>query len=165
MGVKGEYKMNIGEVLSKAWKIIWKHKVLWIFGILAGCGGVSGGSSGNYGLSYQERAPAEVQLFFDQFAQLPGWVIALIVGGIIILAFLLVVLVIFLSTVGRIGLIQGTRQVEQGAERLSFGNVFRDSVPYFWRIFGLNLFFGLAAFFAIVVLVIGYAAFTVSHLA
>ena len=47
--------MDYGEVLSKAWKIIWKHKVLWIFGILAsfgqGSGGGSGGSGGNSGVS------------------------------------------------------------------------------------------------------------------
>ena len=24
---------NFGEVLSRAWQIVWKHKVLWIFGI------------------------------------------------------------------------------------------------------------------------------------
>ena len=29
---------NFGEVLTRAWQIIWKHKVLWIFGFLAGCG-------------------------------------------------------------------------------------------------------------------------------
>jgi len=156
--------MNIGEVLSNAWKIIWKHKVLWIFGILAGCSGGGGGSAGNSGISYQGEAPAEVQPFFDQFANLPGWLIALIVGGIVILMFLLVVLVIFLGTVGRIGLIHGTQQVEQGAERLSFGEVFRGSLPYFWRVFGLNLLFGLAAFFAILVLVIAYAIFTVATL-
>jgi len=27
--------MDYGNVLSRAWQIIWKHKVLWIFGILA----------------------------------------------------------------------------------------------------------------------------------
>ncbi len=35
--------MDYGEVLSKAWKIAWKFKVLWIFGILAGCGASQGG--------------------------------------------------------------------------------------------------------------------------
>ena len=30
--------INMGEVLTKAWQITWKFKVLWIFGILAGCG-------------------------------------------------------------------------------------------------------------------------------
>ena len=29
--------MDFSEVLGKAWRIIWKHKVLWIFGIFAGC--------------------------------------------------------------------------------------------------------------------------------
>jgi len=153
--------MNIGEVLSNAWKIIWKHKVLWIFGILAGCSGGGGGSAGNSGVSYQGEAPAEVQPFFDQFANLPDWLIALIVGGIVILIFLLVVLVIFLGTVGRIGLIHGTQQVEQGAERLSFGEVFRGSLPYFWRVFGLNLLFGLAVFLIILVFVMAFFIFTV----
>ncbi len=37
---------NFSEVLTRAWQIIWKHKVLWIFGILAGCGQGGGGSSG-----------------------------------------------------------------------------------------------------------------------
>ncbi len=152
--------MNIGEVLSNAWKTIWKHKVLWIFGILAGCSSGGGSSAADSRISYQIETPADVQRFFDQFANLPGWEIALIVGGIIILSFLLVVLVIFLGTIGRIGLIHGTRQVDQGVERLSFGNIFQDSLPYFWRVFGFNLLFGLVAFFIILIFLTGYAVFT-----
>src|SRR5437773_2631742 len=26
---------NFGEILTRAWQIIWKHKILWVFGILA----------------------------------------------------------------------------------------------------------------------------------
>ena len=37
--------MDYGEVLSRAWRIIWKHKVLWIFGIMAGCTSGSGGGN------------------------------------------------------------------------------------------------------------------------
>ena len=46
---------NFGEILTRAWQIIWKHKILWIFGILASCGRSSGnfnssrGSRGNGG--------------------------------------------------------------------------------------------------------------------
>ena len=40
---------NFGEVLTRAWQIIWKHKVLWIFGILASCGRGSGGGNGGGG--------------------------------------------------------------------------------------------------------------------
>jgi hypothetical protein len=32
---------NFGEVLTRAWQIIWKHKVLWVFGILASCGPIA----------------------------------------------------------------------------------------------------------------------------
>jgi hypothetical protein len=34
MGV--EMNFDIGEVPSRAWQITWKHKVLWIIGILSG---------------------------------------------------------------------------------------------------------------------------------
>ena len=47
--------MDYGEVLSKAWKIVWKFKILWIFGILASCTGNAGsgvGSGGNNGVRY-----------------------------------------------------------------------------------------------------------------
>ena len=37
---------NFGEVLTRAWQIIWKHRVLWIFGILASCGRGGGGGNG-----------------------------------------------------------------------------------------------------------------------
>lgn len=35
--------MNYGEILSKTWKVIWKHKILWLFGVLAGCSASGGG--------------------------------------------------------------------------------------------------------------------------
>jgi hypothetical protein len=31
----GNMNFDFGKVLSRSWQIIWKHKVLWIFGILA----------------------------------------------------------------------------------------------------------------------------------
>jgi len=40
---------NFGEVLTRAWQIIWKHKVLWIFGFLAGCGQSGSSVRGNFG--------------------------------------------------------------------------------------------------------------------
>ena len=39
---------NFGEVLTRAWQIIWKHKVLWIFGILASCARGGGGGPAGY---------------------------------------------------------------------------------------------------------------------
>lgn len=134
--------MDFGEVLSRAWQIIWKHKVLWIFGILAGCASGGGGSSGNINYTTGE-VPTGVERFFSDT---PQEVIIMMVIGLIVIALVLIILGIFLSTIGSIGLIRGTLQVEDGAESLAFGELFRGSMPYFWRVFLLNLLIGLAIF-------------------
>jgi hypothetical protein len=148
---------NFGEVLTRAWKTIWKHKVLWIFGILASCArrGRGGGNP-----SYQtgsggdtpfqgwqvERAMNQVGRFLEQ-----NWWIIIVA----ILAIMLIVLIFFaLGMIGRIGLIKGTSHSEKGAERISFGELLSESLPYFWRIFGLNFLIGLAIFLVFVPLVL-----------
>jgi hypothetical protein len=138
--------MNIGDVLSQTWKTIWKHKVLWIFGILAGCGS-AGTGAGNGGITYQFNAPNDVQYYIDQ---IDPALAALYIGLLILVALVIIVLVIFFSTIGRIGLIRGTYQNYNGATRLTFGEIFSGSTPYFWRVFGLNLLVGLLTFVAIV---------------
>ncbi len=153
---------SLGEVLSRAWKIIWKHKVLWIFGIFSvfaggGGGGAGGGGGGNLSDSISageapfptepfERAFEEVFRFVEQNL----WVIFAFVLFVIVLAFLFYAL----GIMGRIGLIQGVNRVEAGAERLAFGELWSESMPYFWRIFGLNFLIGLAFLLLIAPLVL-----------
>jgi hypothetical protein len=138
---------NFGEVLSRAWQIVWKHRVLWIFGVFAGCsrsgGGGGGGGGGGSGIESGGQQPfPELQRTFEQIGQWISdnpWVIAVFV----ILVLALVILSIFVGTIGRIGLIKGTYEAEQGAERLIFGELFSESMPYFWRVFGLSLLIGV----------------------
>lgn len=141
--------MDFGEVLGKAWHIIWKHKVLWIFGILAGCATGGGGGGGSSGTRWQQDAPfssggaSDAERYIAQVGQWIGdhwWVVALIVVAILIL----MVLAIFLGTIGKIGLIRGTQQADGGAEKLSFAELFKESTPYFWRVFLLSFLIGLA---------------------
>ena len=155
--------MDFGEVLSRAWQIVWKHKVLWIFGILASCSNANG-APGNARTSFQGDVPPSIERFFDQFGRIPDWQIALFVGAVILIILLLVVLAIFLSTVGRIGLIQGTLKADQGAESLAFGELFGDSTPYFWRIFGLNLIVGIAAVVLVLLILVPFIFFGVATL-
>jgi hypothetical protein len=143
---------NFGEVLTRAWQITWKYKVLWIFGILAGCtngGGGGGGGGGNTGYSTGPNdfdVPPEIRRFVLMMEDLVAWVednlwIFIVIG----LAFLILILItIFLGTIGKIGLIQGSYQAETGAERLVLGELFSASMPYFWRVFGLSFLIGLA---------------------
>lgn len=139
---------NFGEVLTRAWQIVWKHKVLWIFGVFAACsrgngGGSGGGGGGGGGAGPGGQPFPQLERTFEQTGQWiqdNPWIIAVVV--LFVLVF--IVLAFFLGTIGRIGLIRGTYQAERGAERLVFGELFSESMPYFWRVLGLSLLIGLA---------------------
>ncbi len=135
---------DIMEVFTRAWKITWKHKVLWIFGILASCGRGSGGnsnsSSNNNYQSGDSPFTNEMSRQILEFMQkLTDWFTEnlWILITFIVFVFVLWIIQIFLSTMGSIGLIRGVYHAEMGAEKISFGNLFRESLGYFWRIVGL----------------------------
>jgi hypothetical protein len=146
--------MDFGYVLKRAWQIIWKFKVLWIFGILASCGqaGSSGGSNSGFRFSGQEtNIGPQIEGFFNR---LNPAVIVFLIGLGIFFILALIVLAILLGTVGRVGLIRGTVKAEEGVQRLTFGELWRDGLKYFWRVFGLNLLIGVIIFFAVTAVVI-----------
>ena len=140
---------NFGEILTRAWRITWKYKVLWIFGILAGCARGSGGRASS---SYRNgpsdfNTPPELQRFAHQLENFGNWMVdnwwIFIIIGLVVL--LLIAISVFLGTIGRIGLIKGTYQADQEEpETLVFGELFSASMPYFWRVFGLSFLIGLA---------------------
>ena len=139
--------MDFGEVLTKAWKIVWKFKILWIFGIFAGCGTRSGGgfnggsgvrSSGTPGQVPNLPPGVEDNLFkFVHFFENPA-----VIVGFISLICAIILLTIFLGIMGRIGLIKGAEAADAGAEHLSFGELWKSGLHYFWRILGLSLLIG-----------------------
>jgi hypothetical protein len=155
--------------LSKSWKIVWKFKVLWIFGILAGCGGGNGnrfnynGGSGSGGSGtgnngqlpdflrqFQNMRPEQaVREFLNQYVG--------ILVGVILVVCVLWFLFYFLGVIGRVGLIKGAGKADAGAESMSFGELWTESLPYFWRMFGLNLLVGLPFFLLVVILIAGLA--------
>lgn len=144
--------MDYSEVLTRAWQIIWKHKVLWIFGILAGCSRGSG-YPGNGNFAREGDTSAQFQQWFESIPQ-ETWI--LIGVGIAALVLVLVIVAIFLGTIGKIGLIRGVQRADKDLEaRLSFGELFKGSLPYFWRVFLLNLLVGIVIFLAAMVLVVG----------
>lgn len=158
---------NFGEVLTRAWQIVWKNKVLWIFGILASCsrgggsnfnsGSNSGGGGGNGGFGNAPDFPPQLEGFVEWVANNVTTFVVLIIT----LVCLISLISIFLGTIGRIGLIRGTAQAESGTEGLIFGQLFSESTPYFWRVFGLSLLAGLPFFIVILALVLVGVVFAV----
>ena len=160
--------MDFGEVLGKSWKLIWKHKVLWVFGILGGCarggagGGWGGGGGGQSGTGNPSFIPGTSSQGQQLLSNIQEWITThetLVVAAIVAFVVLVIVLTLIrlaLGTIGEIGLIKGAYHADGGAEHLGFGEIWRESLPYFWRVLGLSLLVGLA-FVIVVFLFIGCA--------
>lgn len=145
--------MNYGETLSKAWKIIWKNKILWLFGILAGCsaaigGSGSGGSSGGGGSSSaggSSLVPGSDQLTRNishvayntgSFVEQNPWIWIVVALAIFGLIFFLIAASLFIGALGTSGIIKGTlmaEEAEKGSKPLSFSAIFKGLKPYYWR--------------------------------
>jgi hypothetical protein len=146
--------MNYSEVFSKAWKIIWKFKALWIFGILSSCarassgggGGSSGGGGGssnflqNQGMMLSPNVvfPKQVYQWYLQFQHAldsEPWAVFLMIMAVFFVVSALVIVSIFLGVLGRVGVARGAWLADEGEESLGFSRIFNESKPYFWRVF------------------------------
>lgn len=158
--------MDYGEILKKSWHIAWKFKVLWIFGILASCGQSQGGNfnfnnsfrtSGNGFSSPTPNLPPAMINEFYRFAYLfnnPSFIWKF-VAVVIAVVCVIVMVEIFIGTMGRIGLIKGAAEADAGAERLTFGGLWKGSTPYFWRVFWLSFLIGTPFIIAVIAILVG----------
>jgi len=158
--------MDFGKVLTRAWEIIWKFKVLWIFGILASCGqngggGGTGSGGGNSGFQFNRQdfqiSPEMKHYFFQVerfFNNIEDWQFVAAIGGLILLFLIMGLIMTALNAVGRVGIIQGTTQAEEGIDRQTFGDLFTSGKPFFWRVFGLNFLVGLTILTIFLILMI-----------
>ena len=163
--------MNFGEILSKAWKVIWKHKILWLFGLLAGCGAAgSGGGGGNpaasSSLEYRMEQSNSVfppsthwamQDFFQSLADVP--LLVWIAIGLIFILAVIVFSVLFkmLGTLGITGLVKGTSMADETGEDekpLSLKAVFEGLKPSYWKVFLFNVGYQIAGFIVGLMLVL-----------
>lgn len=153
-------KIDLGKILTRSWQIIWNYKVLWIFGIFAGFASGNGGSNGNSGSSNNGDSSSFGNS--DQFVQQAGEFFQqymLIIIAVCLVLVLLSFAFYALGMMGRIGILKGVYKVEGGAASLMFAELWSESMPYFWRFFGLNFLVGLA-FFIILLPVIVIAVAT-----
>lgn len=139
--------MDYGKILSRAWQITWRWKVLWIFGFLAslGSGGGSGGGGGN-GMNNGSRGAGNFPNF-DISPEIGGLIIALICVALIIGIILWV-----LSIISRGALIAGVQQVEDEGQT-SFGSAWRVGLSRFWTIFGVGFLAALPILIIVLVLI------------
>ena len=167
--------LNYGELLKKAWTTIWKHKILWIFGILASCSvrgngfSTGGGSNFNRGNTNFNNnnfnfgntpMPPAIRQFFFQMQEMANtgqlWQTLIIVGIIaLVLVIVLRLIMAVVGTIGQVGLINGTWQRQQGAEKISFGALLSDGWKSFWKVILFKLLLvGVGIVLAIVTIVL-----------
>ena len=145
--------MNYGETLSKSWKIVWKNKILWLFGILAGCsaaigGSGSSGSSGHGGSTSGggsslvpgsdqfARNISQVANNTGNFIEQNPWIWVVVALAIFGLTLFLIVSSLFIGPLGTSGIIKGTLMADEAdpeSKPLSFRSIFQGLKPYYWR--------------------------------
>ncbi len=159
-------KLDFGAILSRAWKITWENKVLWIFGILAamgngaagGGGGAGGGDGGgrDFGPGGLELPPPA-----RRFVERPDPQIIAIVIGVICVLVLIALVLFVLSIIGRGGLIGGVRLADDNG-RVTFGEAWRVGLRNFWRVFLIGLIVGVVVIGLVLILLVPGIFFSIT---
>jgi len=132
--------MDYGKILSRAWQITWRWKILWILGFLAGVGQGIGSSGPQYQMGAEQGGAGGFRIPDEM------WAVFAVVGC---LAILVGIALWVVSLIARGGLVTGVQQVEdEGATTL--GAAWRAGVRRFWTLLGISILTGLPAFVAIV---------------
>jgi hypothetical protein len=146
--------MDYGEILATAWKITWKNKVLWIFGILIG-------------LTQAVSVGNNIFRIFLQSDILPPSVLGNLINvfnvrapsfwiGLVLLTCGLMFFMLLLTSIGQIGILKGVILADSSENStFSFGDIAKAIKTYFWRVFGLSSAVGFGFLF---VFMIFYAA-------
>ncbi len=149
--------MDYGKVLQRAWEIVWKHKVLWLFGVLAGCG--SGG--GNVSNSFQwsgggggSGAPMPpwmrgMERWFNNLTD--AQIMMLVAAAFLFMVFLMLFLTA-LRVVGVAGVIQGAALADEG-QSFTLGELFAIIRPRLLPLFLLSLVISAAIFLVMLVFI------------
>ena len=174
--------MNYTKILSRAWKILWSYRALWVFGIIVGMasgGGGSGGSGGSGGgmnsggMNFSNQSglfPFEIP---DQFRQdlarisrsfisgnfmevIQAWIGVVI--GVFCLLILLGIMFRVAYYVSQVSLIRMVDDLENSGEKMTFKQGLRLGwTRNAWRLFLIDLVIYLPFVLGILVL-IGLAA-------
>src|SRR5258706_216424 len=146
---------DFGGTLRRAWEITWKHKILWLFGILSFIAG------GRASLSFRaprfptDLDPTDPTLFPRLQRNFPNLDQNVLVGigvGILCLIVIIAIVLFVLHIIGRGALIGGIQLADTNGQ-VSFGQAWGLGLKHFWTV----LLIGLIV--AIVSGIVGLASF------
>ncbi len=141
--------MEYGKIINDSFRIAWKHKSLWLFGLFAGGGGT--------GFNFDDRLFREYDLGFDLEDFFGSWDIPfdwhLLIPVIVAFAVMgLGFMVMHLISVP--ALIDGVNKIQRGGE-YRLGSSFSVGIDFFWRFLGLSV-IGFMIVLSVIMLGIGF---------
>lgn len=146
---------DFGEVLSRAWQITWKHKVLWLLNLLP--------------MLVLFLVFPILFIFFLYAGSNPGRIENSFENPLLV--FLLITFYIFifvvgyaLNTIARSSTTLGVIRAEEGIGSTSFMDLLRDGLQYFWRMIGVLLLVSLTiglVFFVFFACIMGFILVTI----
>ncbi|MBN1659947.1 MAG: hypothetical protein JXA93_16205 [Anaerolineae bacterium] len=144
--------MDFGKILTRAWQITWRWKVLWILGFLASLGSGTGGSNFNY--SFDESDMARWQM---RGLDIPEEAVILVIA-LACIGILVAIAIWVISIIARGGLIAGVQQVENEGET-TFIEAWRVGVRRFWTLFGITVLTALPILILVILFVAAMLVF------
>ena len=130
--------LDISKVLGRSWHILWKYRILWIFGMfLAMAAGGYTGSNFNWSQRYNGNMgpgtwdPGKLDPMFGQYGD--QLVKLLIISGIVLLVVVLfwAVVTAFLKYISEVAAIKAVNDYEDTGVKLGFKQLFKIRMEYF----------------------------------
>ncbi len=136
--------MDYGQLMKRAWNLIWEHKFLILLGVLVALGS-GGGNAGNAASSFGDgnagvQLPSDFEFSFRGIMEsisIPRYaaISIVIIAGVLLIVGLAVWV---LSLVSRGGLIAGVNELDAG-QPSSFSDAFRAGWKKVWTLLGIGL--------------------------
>lgn len=120
--------MDYGGIITRAWRITWNNKYLWVLGFLAALtSATSNGNSFNY--SFDESNMTDPTQIAPMGAMVMGLVCIFMLIGLALW---------FLSVAARGGLVDGANRLDDG-EKVTLGEAFGAGTGAIWRLIGIYI--------------------------
>jgi hypothetical protein len=132
---------DVGEVLSQAWQITWKHKILWVITALPASIIFLALPFMFAPILLDGQDPRDLSNLFGN---------PIFVPVIIVIYMVILVVGMLLQIVSRSSVTLGILRAEEGIQPITFMKLLSDGLPYFWRILGV---------FALTNVTVGFAFF------
>jgi len=149
--------MQYGALLSRAWHIIWRNKIIWVFGFLAALGSSGGGANFNYSVGRRDlpspgqpgagNLPPDVQRLLTRLFTDQTFLITIAVA-VVCIAVLIGLILALISALGHGGMVEMVREADE-TERTSFGAGWNTGLRRMLPVFLIRFLLGLPTFIII----------------